>query len=196
MPWIYFGFNLYVKNGTERIKVITSEPWCKTVDMKKNSIKSNELDLNLFVCMKVIRSDLKTDKKLKIPTELRTTTSHFDYSMTSNVFWILSRKPVNLHSKLHVFSYRILTFNLSLSIKIQTRFDLTYTRIWPVFDLDSGWLGENAVSDRQSFKINNFWSCTTCLFPCWSWLWFYFWNQMFYLNAKWDVILVEQKFKL
>ena len=103
MPWIYFGFNLYVKNGTERIKLITSEPWCKTVEMKKNSIKSNELDLNLFVCMKVIRSDLKTDKKLKIPTELRTTTSHFDYSMTSNVFWILSRKPVNLHSKLHVF---------------------------------------------------------------------------------------------
>ena len=51
-----------------------------------NSIKSNEFDLNLFVCMKVIRSDLKTDKKLKIPTELRTTTSHFDYSMTSNVF--------------------------------------------------------------------------------------------------------------
>ena len=30
--------------------------------------------------MKVIRRDLKTDKKLKIPTELRTTTSHFDYS--------------------------------------------------------------------------------------------------------------------
>lgn len=150
MPWIYFGFNLYVNNGhsTERIQLITLEPKCKTVEMKKNSIKSNELDLSLFVCMKVIRSDLKTDKKLKIPTELRTTTSHFDYSMTSNVFWILAKKPVNLHSKLHVFSYRILTFNLSFSIKIQTRFDLNYTRIWPVFDLYLTLIGDDLVETR------------------------------------------------
>lgn len=145
--------------------------------------------MNLFVCMKVIRSDLKTDKKLKIPTELRTTTSLFDYSMTLNVFFILSRKPFHLHSKLHIFLYRSFTFDLSFLPKIQTW-------LWSKFDLNGGWLGENAVSDRQSFKINNFWSGTTCLFPCWLWLWFYFWNQMFYLNAKWDVILVEQQFKL
>ena len=109
-------------------KSITFESWFKTVGTKKNSIKSNEFDLNLFVCMKVIRSDLKTDKKLKIPTELRTTTSHFDYSMTSNVFWILSRKPFNLHSKLHGFSNRCFTFDLPIP---NQNSDLTKIRIWP-----------------------------------------------------------------